>query len=101
MKRKLFSQFMINYLMIFLLTLLDAAGVCTVILCQQLDFRLAGKSDTLQVQLSRKITARLMPRMLYKVAEVQVVDKEYRVVSSHGLDTIGKDKLTVEEFKHF
>jgi signal transduction histidine kinase len=32
---------------------------------------------------------------------VQVVDKEYRVVYSKGLDTIGKDKLTVEEFTVF
>jgi signal transduction histidine kinase len=32
---------------------------------------------------------------------VQVIDKEYRVVYSCGLDTIGKDKLTVKEFTTF
>ena len=32
---------------------------------------------------------------------VQVVDKEYRVVYSSGLDTIGKDKLSTEEFTKF
>jgi signal transduction histidine kinase len=32
---------------------------------------------------------------------VQVVDKEYRVVYSSGLDTIGKDKLTAGEFTTF
>ncbi|HHV72642.1 MAG TPA: HAMP domain-containing histidine kinase [Clostridia bacterium] len=32
---------------------------------------------------------------------VQVVDKEYRVVYSSGLDTIGKDRLTAEEFTTF
>ncbi|GAE87883.1 two-component sensor histidine kinase [Acetivibrio straminisolvens JCM 21531] len=29
------------------------------------------------------------------------MDKEYRVVYSRGLDTIGKDKLTIEEFTAF
>ena len=32
---------------------------------------------------------------------VQVVDKEYRVVYSSGLDTIGKEQLTPEEFTAF
>jgi DNA-binding winged helix-turn-helix (wHTH) protein len=32
---------------------------------------------------------------------VQVVDKEYRVVYSKGLDTIGKDKLTPRNLRHF
>ena len=32
---------------------------------------------------------------------VQIIDKEYRVVYSLGLDTIGKDKLTTEEFTAF
>ena len=32
---------------------------------------------------------------------VQVIDKEYRVVYSSGLDTIGKDKLSAGEFTEF
>ena len=32
---------------------------------------------------------------------VQVVDKKYRVVYSKGIDTIGKERLTAEEFTRF
>ena len=32
---------------------------------------------------------------------VQVIDRDYRIVLSEGLDTFGKEKLTVEEFTAF
>lgn len=103
MKRKLSSQFLGNYLVIFLLTIL-----ATVLAFILLSFASRLIEDSLaksQYPASaiikedyRQIDASAVVR---SGGGVQVVDKEYRVVYSQGLDTIGKEKLSVEEFTTF
>ncbi len=103
MKRKLSNQFLRNFLVIFLITILD-----TVLAFVLLSFASGFISDSLaknQYPASsiikddyRQIDA---SAIVQKGGGVQVVDKEYHVVYSTGLDTIGKDKLTTEEFTTF
>ena len=103
MKRKLSNQFFRNFLVIFLLTILDivlafvflsfASGLISGSLAK--NRYPAGaiiKEDYNQIDASAVVK---------NGGGVQVVDKEYRVVYSRGLDTIGKDKLTIEEFTAF
>jgi len=103
MKRKLSNQFLRNFLVIFLLTILD-----TVLAFVLLSFTSGLISDSLA---KNKYPASSIIKDDYKQIDasnivqngggVQVVDKEYRVVYSSGLDTIGKDKMTTEEFTTF
>jgi len=102
-KRKLSNQFLRNFLVIFLLAILD-----TVLAFMLLYFasRLISGSLT-----KNRYPASAIMKDEYNQIEssavvkngggVQVVDREYRVVYSKGLDTIGKDKLTAEEFTAF
>jgi len=103
MKRKLSNQFLINFLVIFLLTILD-----TILAFMLLSFAsrlISGSLAKNQYPASaiikedyRQIDASAVVK---NGGGVQVVDKEYRVVYSKGLDTIGKNKLTAEEFTTF
>jgi len=103
MKRKLSNQFLINFLVIFLLTILD-----TVLAFMLLSYASGLISDSLA---KNRYPASSIIKEDYRQIDasavvqngggVQVVDKEYRVVLSSGLDTIGKDKLTAEEFTEF
>ena len=102
-KRKLSNQFLKNFLVIFLLAILD-----TILALMLLSFAsrlIAGsltknrypasaiiKDDYEQIDASA---------IVQNGGGIQVVDREYRVVYSKGLDTIGKDKLTAEEFTAF
>ena len=103
MKRKLFSQFMINYLMIFLLTLLVTllAFVLLSFASSLISGSLAKSRYPASAIIKEDYSQIDASDVVQSGGGVQVVDKEYRVVSSHGLDTIGKDKLTVEEFTTF
>ncbi|SHJ37482.1 sensor histidine kinase [Lutispora thermophila] len=103
MKRKLSNQFLRNFLVIFLLTMLDtvlafvflsfASGLIAGSLAKnQYPASAIIKEDYNQIDASA---------VVQNGGGVQVVDKEYRVVYSRGLDTIGKDKLTIEEFTAF
>ncbi|MDI9494979.1 MAG: HAMP domain-containing sensor histidine kinase [Bacillota bacterium] len=103
MKRKLSNQFLGNFLVIFLLTILD------IILAFVLLSHASGLiADSL---VKNKFPASSIIKDDYRQIDsseivengggVQVVDKEYRLVYSEGLDTIGKDKLTAEEFTAF
>jgi len=103
MKRKLSNQFLRNFLVIFFLAILD-----TVLAFVLLSFASGLISGSLA---KNRYPASAIIKEDYKQIDasavvqngggVQVVDKEYRVVYSSGLDTIGKDKLTVEEFTTF
>lgn len=103
MKRKLSSQFLGNFLVIFLLTIL--ATVLAFVLLTFASGFISGSLAKSRYPASaiikedyRQIDASAVVR---SGGGVQVVDKEYRVVYSRGLDTIGKDKLSVEEFTTF
>ncbi len=103
MKRKLSNQFLINFLVIFLLTILDTA--LAFVLLSFASRLISGSLVKNQYPASAIIKEDYRQIDASGVVEngggVQVVDKEYRVVYSRGLDTIGKDKLTVEEFTAF
>ncbi|HPO78000.1 MAG TPA: HAMP domain-containing sensor histidine kinase, partial [Thermoclostridium caenicola] len=103
MKRKLSNQFFTNFLVIFLLTIL--ATVLAFVLLSFASGLISGslvknrypasaiiKDDYRQIDASA---------IVQNGGGVQVVDKEYRIVYSKGLDTIGKDKLTAGEFATF
>lgn len=103
MKRKLSNQFLGNFMMIFLLTIL--ATVLAFVL-------LYFASELISSSLTKnQYPASAIIKEDYKQIDasavvqngggVQVVDKEYRVVYSNGLDTIGKNKLSAEEFTAF
>ena len=103
MSRKLSNQFFRDFLVIFLLTILD-----TVLAFMFLSFAsglIAGSLAKNQYPASAIIQEDYnqidASAVVANGGGVQVVDKEYRVVYSKGLDTIGKDKLTVEEFTAF
>jgi signal transduction histidine kinase len=103
MKRKLSNQFLRNFLVIFLLTILD-----TVLAFMLLSFASKFISGSLT---KNRYPASAIIKDDYRQIDasavvqsgggVQVVDREYRVVYSTGLDTIGKDKLTAGEFTTF
>lgn len=103
MKRKLSSQFLGNYLVIFLLTIL--ATVLAFVLLSFASRLISGSLAKSQYPASAIIKEDYRQIDSSAVVQsgggVQVVDKEYRVVYSHGLDTIGKNKLTAEEFTTF
>jgi len=103
MKRKLSNQFLRNFLVIFLLTILDtvlafvllsfASGLISESLTKnQFPASAIIKEDYRQIDASA---------VVQNGGGIQVVDKEYRVVYTSGLDTIGKDKLTAGEFTTF
>lgn len=103
MRRKLSHQFLGNFLVIFLLTIL--ASVFSLVLLSFASGLIADSLAKNQYPASsiikedyREIDA---SAVVQNGGGVQVVDKEYRVVYSKGLDTIGKDKLTAEEFTRF
>jgi signal transduction histidine kinase len=103
MNRKLSSQFLVSFLVIFILTIL--ATVLAFVLLSFASRFISGSlaksrypAGAIIREDYRQIDASAVMR---SGGGVQVVDKEYRVVYSHGLDTIGKDRLTVEEFTAF
>jgi len=103
MSKKLSNQFLANFLVIFLLTIL-----ATVLAFVLLSFTSGLISDSLA---KSRYPASAIIKEDYRQIDasgvvesgggVQVVDKEYYVVYSSGLDTIGKDKLSAEEFTKF
>ena len=103
MKRKLSNQFFRNFMVMFLLTVL--ATVLAFVLLSAASRLISGSLAKNQYPASaiikedyRQIDASAVVR---RGGGVQVVDKEYRIVYSSGLDTIGKDRLTGEEFTAF
>lgn len=103
MKRKLSNQFLSNYLMIFILTI-----TVTVLAFFLLSFASGLISHALA---KNRFPASSIMRDDYTLIDaspvvqngggVQVVDKEYRVVYSRGIDNIGKDRLSAGEWTDF
>jgi len=102
-RKKLSNQFLINFLVIFLLTVVD-----TVLAFMLLAFTSRLISGSL---VKNQFPANAIVQDDYRQIDasailengggVQVIDKEYQVVFSEGLDTIKKDKLTAAEFTTF
>lgn len=103
MKKKLSNQFLGNFFIIFLLTIFDiilafallsyASGlIADSLVKNRFPASSIIKDDYRQIDASAVVE---------NGGGVQVVDREYRVVYTEGLDTIGKDRLTAEEFTAF
>jgi len=103
MTKKLSNQFLKHFLLIFLFTILNT--VLAFVLLSLASSVIAGSLA------KNQYPARAIIKEDYKEIDasavvergggVQVIDREYRVVYSKGLDTLGKDQLTVEEFTAF
>lgn len=103
MKRKISNQFLINYLIVFMLTIL-----ATALAFVMLAFASGVISDTLA---KNRYTASSIIKEDYSQIDastivqngggVQIVDSKYRVVYSSGLDTIGKTQFNAEDFTEF
>lgn len=103
MKSKISNQFLGNFLIIFLLTILATA--LAFVLMSAAGSLIAGSlaknrytAESIIKEDYRQIDA---SEVVANGGGVQAVDKEYRVVLSEGLDTIGKDSLTAQEFTDF
>lgn len=99
MKSKISNQFLGNFLIIFLLTILATA--LAFVLMSAAGSLIAGSlaknrytAESIIKEDYRQIDA---SEVVANGGGVQAVDKEYRVVLSEGLDTIGKDSLTAQE----
>lgn len=103
MKTKLSNQFFSNFLVIFLLTILDT--VLAFVFLSLASGMIAGslaknrypasaiiRDDYHQIDASAVVA---------NGGGVQVIDKDYNVVYSQGLDTLKKEQLNVEEFTAF
>ncbi|HHW47476.1 MAG TPA: HAMP domain-containing histidine kinase [Clostridiaceae bacterium] len=103
MKRKLSNQFLRNFLVIFFLTILDTilAFVLLSLASGLISGSLAKNRYPASAIIKEDYNQIDASAVVQSGGGVQVVDKEYRVVYSRGLDTIGKDKLTIEEFTTF
>ncbi len=103
MKSKLSNQFFTNYAVIFLLTIL-----ATLLAFALLSLASGLIADTLE---KNRYPASAIIKADYRQIDagpvvengggVQVVDQDYRVVYSRGLDTIGKSRLSAGEFTEF
>lgn len=103
MKRTIANQFLINYVLMFVISIMIAAFALIL-----LDF----SGDVLSKNLSKNkySAASLMQddynridttTVLENGGGVQVISKNYEVVFSSGLNTLPKDKLTTSEFTEF
>ena len=103
MKRKLSNQFFRNFLVIFLLTILDIvlAFVFLSFASRLISGSLAKNRYPAAAIIKEDYNQIDASAVVENGGGVQVVDKKYSVVYSRGLDTIGKDKLTIEEFTAF
>jgi len=103
MKRKLSSQFLMNFWVIFLLTIL--ATVLAFVLLSVASRLISGSLAKNRYSASSIIKEDYRQIDASAVVDngggVQIVDKEYRVVYSSGIDTIGKDSLSIQEFTTF
>jgi signal transduction histidine kinase len=103
MKRKLSNQFLGNFWLIFLMTIL--ATVLAFVLLSAASGLIAGSLAKNRYSAGSIIKEDYRQIDTAAVVEngggVQIVDREYRVVYSRGLDTIGKDALSIREFTEF
>ncbi len=103
MKRKLSNQFMINYLIVFLLSIVAAVFA----------FLLLSFADSVisQTLMKNTYTADMLMREDYREIDtasvvengggVQIINGQYEVVYSAGIDTLRTTKLTAGEFTDF
>ncbi|KPU42869.1 sensor histidine kinase YycG [Oxobacter pfennigii] len=103
MRRRLSNEFFMNYLMVFLLSLLAAVFAFLIlnfadnIISKTLVKNIYTANSIMQYDYA-KIDA---SPVIQNSGGIQIIDKEYRVVYSQGMDTIKKQQLTAAEFTDF
>lgn len=103
MKRKISNQFFLNFLFMFVISLM--IGIFTLMLLDFADHVISNSlvkniftaESLMQDDISKIDTS----KVIENAGGVQVVDKNYKVVLSEGINTIKKDKLTAAEFTEF
>lgn len=103
MRRKLANQFFANYLMVFLLSVLIA--IFALLLLNFAD-NIISKTLVKNIYPASSLmhddyTQIDASPVIRNGGGVQVIDKQYQVVYSGGIDTIGKQQLTAAEFTDF
>ena len=103
MIRKLSNQFLTNYLIVFLLTIIATALAFVLLSFASglIDGTLAKNRYPASAIIKEDYTQINSSEVVQNGGGVQIVDKDYRVVYSSGLDTIGKRQLNAEEFTTF
>ena len=103
MKRRIKNQFAVNYLIVFVLSILAA-------LCALAMMSFAGSVLSKTLTKNDFPAGRLMrdeydsidaEAVIKSGGGIQVIDSAYRVVYTNGLDTLGKAQLTPGEFTNF
>lgn len=103
MIRKLSNQFFTNYFIVFLLTIIATALAFVLLSFASglIDGTLAKNRYPASAIIKEDYTQINSSEVVQNGGGVQIVDKDYRVVYSSGLDTIGKRQLNAEEFTTF
>jgi len=103
MRRKLSTQFLTNYLIAFLLSLAATALAFALlsVASGRISATLAKNKYPASSILREDYTEIDASPVVQNGGGVQVVDREYRVVYSSGLDTIGKTQLSAGELTEF
>lgn len=103
MKRKLSNQFLVNFFMIFLLTVL-ATGLAFFLLF------IAGKMISGSLVKNQFPASSIIKEdyneidatdIVHNGGGVQIVDKNYRIIYSQGLNTFNTDQFTIDEYTKF
>lgn len=103
MKKKISNQFAVNYLLVFLLSVLAGLFALAImsfasdVLSKTLTKNTYTAADVMQTDITRLDAGPVVENG----GGVQVVDENYQVVFSEGLDTLGKTQLSAGEFTEF
>lgn len=103
MKRKLSNQFLSSYLIVFLLSLFATALAFVLISVASglVEKNLAKNRYPASAIIQEDYTRIDSSTVVANGGGVQVVDKNFRVVYTNGVDTINKSQLSAEEFTMF
>lgn len=103
MKRKLSNQFLVHFIAMFLLTITTTmlAFVLLSFASGLIAGTLAKNQYPASALIQKDYTKIDASQVVQNGGGVQVVDKDYRVVYSSGLDTIGEKQLSAEGFTAF
>lgn len=103
MNRKISNQFFLNFLLMFVISLM--VGIFTLMLLDFADHvisnSLVKNIFTAESLMQDDISKINSSKVIENAGGVQVIDKNYKVVLSEGINTIEKDKLTAAEFTKF
>lgn len=103
MKKKISNQFFINYLIVFLLSILAALSAFLLlsftsdVLSKTLMKNNFPASSVMQDDYTKIDTSPIVQNG----GGIQIINNNYEVVFSDGIDTINKKQLTIEEFTDF